>query len=283
MNEITTMPVAPPPELRFRRRVRPRQVWDELWQSRYLMMGLMERDLRVRYKQAFLGFAWALITPVILMIAFTLLFDRVADIDTGGAPYPLFSYLGLLPWTFFSSSVSSGGSALLSNNAIVNKLWCPREVFPFAQIGTSAVDFATQLSILAVLFVVTGTMPDLTSVWFPLFLVMQLMAAVAVTLLVSAVVVYVRDLRQSLPLILQVGLFITPVAYSLDELPRRLQIAYVVINPIAAVIEGYRDTILFNRNPDWALVLPALAASTLMLATSFYVFKRLETGIADVA
>ena len=283
MTEITTMPSAPPPELRFRRRVRPRQAWDELWLSRHLLLGLMERDLRVRYKQSFLGFAWALITPVVLMVAFTLLFDRVANIDTKGAPYPLFSYLGLLPWTFFSSSVSSGGSALLSNNALVNKLWCPREVFPFAQIGTSAVDFATQLSILGVLFIVFSTMPKATSVWVPLYLVMQFMTAAAVTLFVAAVVVYVRDLRQSLPLMLQVGLFITPVAYSLDELPRRVQEIYVIINPIAAVIEGYRDCVLFGKGPDWVLVGPALVSSIVMLAVSFRVFKRLETGIADVA
>ena len=132
--------VGPPAELRFRRHFNLVASMRELWHARDLIRSLAERDLRARYKQAILGIAWAVITPIALMVVFTVIFHRVAKVDTNGVPYPLFSYLGLLPWGFFSSSVQQGGLSLLTNNSLLNKVLCPREVFPLSQVVEAGVD-----------------------------------------------------------------------------------------------------------------------------------------------
>jgi ABC-2 type transport system permease protein/lipopolysaccharide transport system permease protein len=255
----------------------------ELWRSRELLWTLAERDLRVRYKQAVLGAAWAVITPLALMLVFSLFLQRVARFDTEGMPYPLFSYLGLLPWAFFSSSVSSGGSSLVSNNSLLNKVYCPREVFPLAAIIVAGVDTLVSGIVLALLFIVTGTAPRATSFWvLPLFTI-QLVFTVGIALFVSAALVYVRDLRQAIPIALQLGLFATPVAYGIDVIPARYHVLYSTLNPLAPVIDGYRRAVLFGQAPSWDLVLPGAATAVVVLVAGYATFKKLETWFADVA
>ncbi len=273
----------PPPELLFRRRIRPSVVVRELWGARQLVRTLAERDLRARYKQTFLGFAWAIITPVTLMLVFTVFFKRVARIDTGGAPYTLYAYVGLLPWTFFSSSVSSASQSLVSNISLLNKVYCPREVFPLASILVAGIDTATASLVLGVLFAVHTYAPRPETLMLPLLLAVQVCFVLGVTLLVSITTVYVRDLRQGLPIMLQLGLFATPVAYGIDAVPRGLQPVYAFLNPLAPVIDGYRRTILLGKPPAWGLLALAALSSVLLLVLGYVFFKRLEAGIADVA
>jgi ABC-type polysaccharide/polyol phosphate export permease len=284
----TTVPadgvIGPPPELRFKRRIRLLASLREVWRRRELVRSLAERELRARYKQAVLGFAWAVITPLLLMLVFTLVFPRVAKVTTSGAPYPLFAYLGLLPWAFFSTSVSSGGQSILTNMTLLNKVYCPREVFPIASVGVAGTDSAMAVVVLCLLFVVTGFVPHPDVVWIPLLLGVQIVYTLGVTMVMSAVIVYLRDLRHTLPIILQLGLFATPVALSLNDLvPERWQPLYVAINPLAAVIEGYRQTILLGLPPDGQLTAIATVSSVLVLIGGYALFKRLETGFADVA
>lgn len=275
--------VGPAPELRFRRRIRPLRSIREVWHARELVRTLAERELRARYKQAILGFAWAVVTPLALMVVFTFSINRIADIDTGNAPYPLFAYLGLLPWTFFSTSVSQGGQSIIQNVPLLNKVYCPREIFPLASVGVAGVDNAVAALFMTPLFVLEGFAPKATSVWVPLLLLIQVAFALGVALVISAVIVYLRDLRHALPIILQLGLFATPVAYGMAEIPEDLQVAYVTLNPLAAVIDGYRRTVLLGLPPDWALVLPAAISTLVVLVGGYLIFKRLETGFADVA
>ena len=280
---MRTIPTEPPMRLRFRRRLSIRAFMQELWRSRELLWTLAERDLRVRYKQAVLGAAWAVITPLALMLVFSLFLQRVARFDTEGMPYPLFSYLGLLPWAFFSSSVSSGGSSLVSNNSLLNKVYCPREVFPLAAIIVAGVDTLVSGIVLALLFIVTGTAPRATSFWvLPLFTI-QLVFTVGIALFVSAALVYVRDLRQAIPIALQLGLFATPVAYGIDVIPARYHVLYSTLNPLAPVIDGYRRAVLFGQAPSWDLVLPGAATAVVVLVAGYATFKKLETWFADVA
>jgi ABC-2 type transport system permease protein/lipopolysaccharide transport system permease protein len=158
----------PLPEQRFRRTLDVGGAMRELWRSRELISTLGERDLRVRYKQAFLGAAWALLTPIALMIVFTVFLQRVADIETGGVPYPVFAYVGLIPWGFFSTSVSLGGQSLVANNPLLNKVYCPREVFPLASMFVAAADMVLSSLVLIPLFAITDFWPRITSVWIPL-------------------------------------------------------------------------------------------------------------------
>lgn len=283
MTVIIEPPDSPPGELIFRRRVRIRTALAEVWNSRELVRTLAEREIRARYKQALLGFSWAVITPLVLMVVFTVFVSRVADVDTGDVPYPLFAYLGLLPWTFFSTSLSAGGQSLVTNSALLNKIYCPREVFPLASVIVAGVDTVISTAILGVLFVIFTFAPQITSLWIPLLLLVQIGFTIAVTLIISGVLVYLRDLRQALPLILQFGLFATPVAWGIDVVPSSLQLPYSIINPLAPVIDGYRRSILFGQAPQWDLLLPAAASTVVMLVVGYKVFKRLETGFADAA
>jgi ABC-type polysaccharide/polyol phosphate export permease len=280
MNDSTQALEAPPRELRFKRDVRLGRSVRELWHARELVRTLAERDLRARYKATILGFLWAIIIPVILMLVFTFLFQRVAEVDTGGTPYPLFTYLGLLPWTFFSSSVTTGGVTLRANSGLLNKMYCPREVFPLASMAVAAVDTAISLSVLVLLFVVFGVLPKPAIAWVPLLIVIQVAFTAGLTLAISSLSVYFRDIRHALPILLQVGLFATPVAYGLDEIPH-LHI-YAFLNPLGPAIDGYRSTILLGEAPDWGLLALAATAAVAWLIGGYSIFKRLETGFADV-
>jgi ABC-type polysaccharide/polyol phosphate export permease len=283
MNSLSESVDAPPRELRFRRSVRLRAAVRELWHARELVVTLAERDLRARYKQTVLGFLWAILIPVIMMLVFTFLFQKVAKVDTGGTPYPLFAYLGLLPWTFFSSSVSTGGQTLRANGQLLNKVYCPREVFPLASMVVAAVDTAISVSILLLLFVITGVLPKPTSAWVPVLVVVQVVFTAGVVLVISSLSVYFRDIRHALPILLQVGLFATPVAYGLDAIPSSLQQIYALFNPLGPLIDGYRRTVLLGQGPDWSLVALAATAAVVWMVAGYAIFKRLETGFADVA
>jgi ABC-type polysaccharide/polyol phosphate export permease len=281
--DITSLPVEPPPELRYRRVLSLRTALRELWRSRELVRTLAERDLRSRYKQASLGFAWAVILPLVFMVVFTVFFKNVAKINTGDIPYPLFAYLGLLPWTFFSSTVGSGSTSLSSNLSIINKVYCPREVFPLASAAVAAVDTAIATIALFALFAITGYPPSATAIWVPVLLIVLLMYTMGVTFALASSTVYVRDLKHALAIALQLGLFATPVAYSLDEIPSNLQPIYCFLNPLAPVIDGLRRTVLLDQQPDWPLLGLGALGATIALVFGYWLFKRLETGIADVA
>ncbi len=275
--------VAPDPALIFRRHIRLRSAVVEVWKSRELVRSLAEREVRARYKQAILGFSWAVITPLVLMVVFTVFVRRVAQVDTGGAPYALFSYLGLLPWTFFSSSVNTGGQSLIVNSTLLNKIYCPREVFPLASMIVAGIDSSISTAILGALFAITTFAPKVTSLWVPVLLVVQVIFTVGVTLVISGVLIYLRDLRQALPLLLQFGLFATPVAWGIEVVPERWQLPYSILNPLVPVIDGYRRTVLYGQAPQWDLLAPAAVSAAVMLVLGYLMFKRLEIGFADAA
>lgn len=283
MTDVSGLGEVPPPELRFRRRVALRSALSDLWRARELVRSLTERQLRARYKQASLGVAWAVITPLVYMIVFTLFFNRVAEVDTGGAPYALFSYIGLLPWTFFSTSVSQAALSLVTNMSLLNKVSCPREVFPLSSVASAGVDTAIATLVLGLLFVVTGYAPRATSVWIPVLALIGLAFTTAVSLVLGVLTVYLRDLRHVLPIFLQVGLFATPVAYGIEVVPANLRGVYSALNPIAPVIDGLRRAVLEGHAPRTGLVVIAALSSAVQLFVGYRVFKRLETGVADVA
>lgn len=284
MASPTTRPAdGPPPDLRFRRPLRVGASLRELWRSRELVRVLAEREFQARYKQTILGVTWALITPVLLVIVFTVFVDRVANVDTGDAPYVLFAYLALIPWGFFSSSLTRGGGILVMESSTLNKVRCPREVFPLAGVASAGIDMVVSTFVFAGLVVVTGYELPYTILWVPLVLALQVGFVVGTVVLFSVLAVYLRDFLQALPLLLQLGLFATPVAYGIEAIPERWWPVYAFVNPLAAVIESYRQTVLYGYAPPWELFLPATASTTLLLVGGFVVFKKLEPGIADVA
>jgi ABC-2 type transport system permease protein/lipopolysaccharide transport system permease protein len=278
-------PSDPRPEIWFKRKVNVLTALKELWDFRELTFTLAERDLRVRYKQAALGVAWAVIAPLVTMFAFTFMFNRFAKVHTGGAPYALFSYLGLLPWTFFSNAVSQGGLSLVSNVPLLNKLYCPREVFPIAAIVDAAADAVIATLLLALLFPITGFATKAQVYYVPLLVLVLSMFTLGVTLAVSAILVYMRDLRLALPLLIQVGLFVTPVAYATSSISqsKAFLLVYSAINPLVPVINGLRNSVLHGLAPDWLSLGVGAASAVLYLLGGFVLFKRMETGMADIA
>lgn len=278
------VPSEPPPDARyFKRRVNLANAIVELWRSRGLVRTLVERDLRVRYKQTLLGFGWAILGPVVFMLAFTIFFQRAAHFATGGVPYALFSYTALVPWTFFSEAVSVGGISLLTNITLMNKVYCPREVFPLAAAAASAFDASMSALVLVVLFPIFGRAPALTTLWAPVLILVEICFTLGVVFFASSVLVYLRDVRYVLPIAVQVGMFATPVAYGLDVIPKSLRPEYSVLDPLGPVLDGLRRTVLYGTNPDWGLLGLAAAASVAWLVGGYALFKRLETGFADIA
>ena len=277
----------PEPSLRrFRRPFTPVAWLRALWRARALVIALSVRELQARYKHAALGFLWALLVPLSFMVVFTLVFTHVAKVDTGGQPYAAFAYVGLLVWTFFSTSMSIASQCLLSNTQLLNRVYFPREVFPISSVVVAGFDAVISSSALALLIVFTDTRLHLTpgpTACLILLLGLTGTWTVALALIVSAAVVYLRDVRHLLPIVLQLGIIATPVAYGMDVIPRAARGWYSVLNPLAAAIDGFRRVLLAGEYPRWDLIGPAAVSSVLLLILAYGIFKRMEVGFADIA
>ncbi len=281
---IPHIPESPPPEWRYRRALRVGSALRELARSRHIIVGLVIRQIRSQYSQQVLGLAWAVLAPLAQMFVFTFLLNRIGNstFSTGGVPRPLFLYVGLTAWSFFSSSVSSAGSSLVGN-PLLNKIYAPREVFPLSQVCSSGVDALASTALLPLLFLAAGRWPSSTFYWIPLLIIILAIATVAFSLTVSAVTVYVRDLRSGLPLILQLALFLTPILYPISQIPAQFRTLTVTVNPIAGAVDGIRACLFYNQAPDPTYTLLAAGSSLIYLIGGFLLFKRLETGFADVS
>jgi ABC-2 type transport system permease protein/lipopolysaccharide transport system permease protein len=283
LRHLDPVPDEPPAHLRYRRAFKLGAGAKELWRSRSIVVSLTIRDLRATYSQEVLGFAWAVLAPITLMVVFTFLNNRLnTKIDTGGVWYPIFLYVGLLPWTFFSGSVSSGGTSLV-NNPLLNKVYAPREVFPIADIIGAIVNTLCASVALAILFAIDGTLPSATFYWAFLLILILMVFTTGITLLVAGLTVYLRDMRHALPLALQLGLFVTPILYGLNEIDPQYRNLYTAVNPLVAIIDGMRRCLLFDQAPRASYTIIAAVMSLVWLLGSFMVFKRLETGFADVS
>jgi ABC-type polysaccharide/polyol phosphate export permease len=277
-----TIPDAPPPELRYRNRVSVGRAVRDAWAAREITRSLAERAIRSRYKQAVLGFAWSILTPLVLMVAFTVVFQNLSRANAD-VPYSLFSYVALIPWTFFSNSISNGSTSIVSNISLINKVPCPREVFPLSGVAQAAFDAVLSCVALVVLFVINTFMPKWTSVYVPLILLIQIAFVTGTAILCSVLVVYIRDLRTALPLGLQFGLFVTPVAYEFSRIPEWLRGTYSVLNPLGPTIDALRRTVLYGQAPQWDYLGLAAIGATVYLVGGYWLFKRMEAGIADIA
>jgi ABC-type polysaccharide/polyol phosphate export permease len=279
---IALTAAGPAPEIRFKRRIRPVRAMADLWRVREVVQSLAEREFRVRYKQAVLGVAWAVLTPLALMVIFSLLFSRVARVDTGDVPYAVFAYIALVPWTFFSVAVMQAGMSLLLNAPLIQKVSFPREVFPVASVVVAGIDTLIALIPLGLLMLVTATPPHITALWTPVFVLIQVLFVLGVAFALSAVIVFFRDLRHGLPIILQLGLFATPVAYGIEAVPEDRRLVYAALNPLGPVIDGIRRTVLYGLAPHWGQTAVAAISATLFFLGGYLLFKRLEGSISDV-
>lgn len=254
----------------------------ELVAYRGLLWIFTVREVKVRYNQTLLGAAWAIAQPLSLTAAFALFFGSFARVPSDGAPYPLFYYAALLPWTFFTTCLAFGVPSLVTNTLLLTRVYFPREILPIAAVFSAGVDLAAASLVYGLLMLYYGLAP--TSAWAFLFpvLVIQVLFVVGVTLILSAVNVSYRDVRYALPLVTQIWLYATPVIYPLSVVPAHLRDLYLTINPMAAITEAYRHILIAGQAPSLRMMgAPALSALVLTIAGYVY-FKRAERHFADV-
>jgi lipopolysaccharide transport system permease protein len=257
----------------------------ELWHHRELLWLVTMREIKVRYKQTALGAAWALLQPLSLMLVFTVFIGQFAKVESEGLPYPLFSYTALLPWTFFATSLSFAIPSLITNSNIITKIYFPREIIPLASVMAALLDFAVATILYVVMLGIYWKY--LTFSWNMLYviplLLVQVIFTTGVCLGASAFTVLYRDVRFTLPLLIQIWMYISPVLYSADKISHsKYGVAYFALNPMAVIIDGYRKALLHGKAPDIKYLGLAAVVSMILLWGGYKYFKHLERQFADI-
>jgi len=253
----------------------------DLWIYRELVFFMVWRDVKVKYKQTLLGMAWAVIQPVMTMLVFTFVFDRVAKLATDGIRYEVFSFSGLLPWSLFVIALNQGSRSLVAHNNMVTKIYFPRLILPMSSVFAGLVDFAIAFVILIGLMFYFHVTPAWHLLWtLPFFLLLAIVTALGVALWLSAINVQYRDVNHALPFLTQFWMFATPVAYSFSRLSENMQIV-LSLNPMTGVVNGFRWSLLgTGSGPDLSLWI-SVAISLLIFVSGLFYFRSMEKTFAD--
>ena len=251
-----------------------------IWAYRELLYFLVWRDLKVRYKQTLIGTGWVVIQPLMTMAIFTVIFGNFAKIPSDGLPYPIFSYAALLPWNLFSSSLNRGGESVVNNANLVTKIYFPRLILPLSSVLSPMADFAIAFVILIGMMIWFGIAPTVGILMLPIFVILAICTALAMGLWLAALNVRYRDVRYTIPFLIQIWMFASPVAYPVSMVPEKWRWLYS-LNPMAGVIEGFRWALLGNQSPDFSVM--AISATVVMglLAAGMVYFKQMERTFAD--
>ena len=252
----------------------------DLWHYRDLLYILTERDIKVRYKQTFLGALWAVIQPLFTMLIFTLFFGRLAGMPSDGIPYPIFAYAGLLPWTFFSNAVTTSGNSLVGNSNLITKVYFPRMIIPIASVGAGLVDFAIAFGLLVVLMFYYGVAISINILMLPVLIAMTSLLAVGIGMWMSAMNVKYRDIRYALPFLIQLGMFATPIIYPASLVPEQWR-WLLTLNPLTGIIEAFRAA-FFGKPFDWQSLGVSAVITLAILVYSAYNFRKMEKTFADI-
>jgi lipopolysaccharide transport system permease protein len=264
-----------------------------LYDYRELMSTLAWKNIALRYKQAYLGIAWAILKPITLMLIFTLVKSFVG-IESGDIPYPILVFAALMPWTFFQESASDGVTSVVSNTALIKKIYFPREIFPITAVLTKLVELGINFLILAGLMVWYHMMPSIYFLWVPLIILYTVLAALTIAFVGAALNVYYRDIGAALPVLLSLLMYASPVIYPLQLVKDKLLIhkaagewsdtfyTLYTLNPLAGIIDAFQNVVLRGHPPDLAAMIPGVILIAILLPLSFLYFKRAESYFADV-
>jgi lipopolysaccharide transport system permease protein len=253
----------------------------ELWEQRELIYFLAWRDVKVRYKQTALGASWAIIQPLFAMVVFSIFFGRLGGIPSDGLPYPLWSFAGLVPWTFFAQALTQAANSLVLSQNLLRKVYFPRLAIPIATVVSAALDFVLAFLVLVGLMIFYGIEPTLRVLWvFPLAL-LAFVAALGAGLWFAALSVRYRDVRYVVPFLVQFWLFATPIAYPSSLLPERWRTLYA-LNPMTGVVEGFRWSLLGTNTRPGAMLAVSTAAAVLILVGGAFYFRSMERTFADL-
>ncbi len=256
--------------------------WKELWHYRELFFFLTWRDILIRYKQTAIGVAWAVIRPLMTMVVFTVVFGKIASLPSDGIPYPVLVLAASLPWQLFANSLSESSNSLISNAAMIGKVYFPRIALPVSNIGASLFDFVISLAILIVMMIFYQVMPSWKILLIPVFTLIALAASLGGGLWISALNVKYRDFRYIIPFIVQFGLFISPVGFSSNVVPEQWRLIYSM-NPMVGVIDGFRWAIAGNSVRFYFEgFIVSLVIVIALLVSGFWYFRKTERTFADI-
>jgi lipopolysaccharide transport system permease protein len=253
----------------------------DFWHYRELLYFLAWREVKVRYKQAALGAAWAIIQPLFTMIIFTLFFGRLAGVPSDGIPYPLFSFCALVPWTYFAGTLSLAGNSLVSNANLVTKVYFPRVLLPAATVLSGMLDFLIGSVFLVFMMIYYHVKPGWQLLLVPLFVLHMMLLALGISMLLAAFNVRYRDVKYALPFIIQIWLFVTPIIYPVTFLPARYQ-KVLALNPMAGIVEGLRACLFSTRQMPWKLVEISWSVTLVLLVCGALYFRKTERTFADI-
>jgi len=277
-----------------KRVIRPSKGWaalhlSELWEYRELLYFLTWRDIKVRYKQAVLGVAWAVLQPVLTMVVFTIVFQWIVKmkytpliVDGREIPYAIFTYVGLLPWNLFSGALARAGTSLVGNANLMTKVYFPRLIIPVSAVVAGVVDFAIAFVVFLVMMAAYGILPSWHMVWLPLLVLLALAAALAFGLWLSALNVLYRDVQYIIPFLIQLWMFMSPIIYAPPNFDNHPVLGFLYnLNPMVGVIEGFRWALIGGEPPNGMVALASLVMLAVLAAGLGY-FKRMERTFADV-
>ncbi len=256
--------------------------WRELWDYKELFYILAKRDISVRYKQTIIGIAWSILQPLLTLIVFTVVFNKIAKLPPGGdVPYGLMVYVALISWQFFSTSLSGSASSLVENSNLINKVYFPRLIIPTAAATVSLVDLLINIVVLGFLLIWYSFLPSKNILFLPIMMVMGFLASIGPGLWISSLNVKYRDFRYVIPFTIQLGLYLSPVGFSSSLIPEKWRL-YYYLNPMAGVIDGYRWSILGGEAP---LYMPGFIISWIVIIALLFLgvrqFRNSERGFAD--
>jgi lipopolysaccharide transport system permease protein len=253
----------------------------ELWRYRELFYFLVWRDVKVRYKQTVLGMAWAIIQPFFAMVVFTIFFRKLAGMPSDGIPYPIFSYSALLPWIYFSQTITHSGNSVVGNRELITKVYFPRATIPASSAFSGLLDFAIASVVLLGMMVYYRIPPTASLLLWGVLVIPLLMLALGVGMFFAALNVRYRDIKYALPFFVQLWLFITPVIYPTSIIPKRFRTLFAM-NPLSGLIEAFRASLLPSRTMDWHSLGISLAITVVIFATGTWYFRKTERTFADI-
>ena len=253
----------------------------EIWDYRDLMFFLAWRDINIRYKQTILGAAWAVVQPVMTMILFTIFFGRMAGVPSEGVPYPLFAFAALLPWQYFATTLGNAANSLVNNSNLLSKVYFPRLLIPLTSLFPPAVDFMIAFVVLIGLMFYYRQAPSVQVIWLPAFLILAMVTTLGAGLWFAAMNVKYRDVRHIVTVLVQFGMFVSPVAYPSRIVPMPWLNLYA-LNPMVGVIEGFRWALLGTGAAPLRLIAISSGAAVALFISGFYYFRYTEKTFADV-
>lgn len=257
-------------------------VFAEILHHHEVLYFLVVRNLKIRYRQTALGAAWALIQPLALMLVFVVVAGRILNVSSEGVPYPVFTFAALVPWTLFAASLTTASESVVKDINLVSKVYVPRLLLPIAAIGPLLVDFFVSFVLLLGMMAVYGITPQLSALWsIPLLTLLLIALTLALGFLLSALMVMYRDIRSLVPLLLQIWLFASPIAYSISLVPEKWRALYG-LNPLAGIIGGFRSALLGTPPPSGGMLAASVASTVVLLVVGLTYFMRTDRTFADV-